>query len=984
LAKTASLVGVVLLVSLVTASPLSGQPRPLVPVDDPDAGGTLQPTGIIRDKPEISANYVYLQSLPDGEQVLQCLGDFSLHLGSRRLQSQEAVIWMQKCQWENQSYYHFEVFLSRHAQVRDSADTMTSGPDLFVTCNTVKPAEIHNDVHTTESQEGTKLYQEASRIRLSLRASGPTFTQPAGIEIRQTEPTAQPRKPKSRSTVYFDGDSLELDQRDGTITVIGNVYVSQGQTDSKEVLELRTDAAVLFLAQPQPGQSKMQPDDTSAPSLQPVPAGRSGRTSEELSGSLGFGEGLGTRISGVYLQGNVILSRGDRRIRASELYYDFENDRALILDAVMWATIPDRNIPIYVRAKQVRQLSTTDYVAKDAIITTSEFYTPHLHLGASEVRLTDAMLRDETGQISALEAGKFRMHDATLNLEGVPIAYWPYVAGDFRRSETSIRNIRVAYTDDFGATFESRWYLFNLLGIEKPQGVEGIMRLDYYSKRGIGVGSDISYEMENAYGMIRNYYIYDHGKDYLGPFINGEIEDPNRDRATIRHRQILPDGWELTLEASHISDAHFMEEYFRTEYETGKEQETLIYLKKQKDNWAFTTLAQWRILDFLTQTEHLPDLAFHWAGQPVADLLSYYNESHVGFVRYRPDDRRFTDTNRLFDNTGATDVEFRTETRNEIQAPLKLTSLNLNVVPFGTGRAGYWGDSPHDGSVDRLFGMAGVRANTQFWKLFENAVSQVLDVNGVRHVVSPEITAWGSASDRPSRDLTPFDQTIEDIDDFSGTSLALRQRWQTKRGGSTAAGGDGEWRKVDWIKFDIELNLFSNTPKGELPIGRYYAVRPEDSVARNHIRTDFLYRISDTTAVLSDSNIDLNNGDLNLFSLSYAVERSPRFSYFVGYRLIKPTDSNLVGVGANYAMNSKYRLAVRTYYDIERNETDLFDISIIRKWPRWYSALTVSVDEIENTFGLGLSVWPEGAPQMTLGSGKYSSLSESMGIKPED
>lgn len=973
-----------MLISLVSASSLSGQPRPLVPVDDVRADNTLLPAGINRDKPEISANYVYLHPQPDGTQVLQFHGDFSLQIGPRRLQSQEAVLWMQRNRWENESYYHFEVYLSRNAQARDSADTITSGPTLFVTFNATQPPEIHNDVHTTASPEDTKLFQEATRIRLAFQAAGPTPTQPAGLEVYPAEGPTPPRAIKPRPTVYFDGDSLEVDQREGTITVIGNVYVSQGLADSDEVMELRTDAAVLFLVQRPPGQPAASPADMQAPSLQPVPAGRAGPSAEQLSTAFGLGEGLGTRVAGVYLQGNVILSRGERRIRATELYYDFENDRALILDAVMWTMIPEREIPIYVRARQVRQLSTTDYVAKNAVISTSEFYTPHLHLGASEVRLTDAALRDQSGRISGIEAGKFQMRDATLNLEGVPIAYWPYVAGDFRRSETSIRNVRVAYTDDFGATFESRWYLFHLLGVEKPEGVDGILRLDYYSKRGPGVGIDLDYELENAYGLVRSYYIYDDGTDNLGPYRDGTFPNPNRDRALIRHRQILPDGWELTLEASHISDTNFLEEYFRREFEEGKEQETLLYLKKQKDNWAFTTLAQWRILDWLTQTEHLPDLGFHWVGQPLAQILNYYNESHVGFVRYRTGDRTCPPVNRPFDNAAGTDITFRGETRNEVDMPLKLTAINLNVVPFVTGRAGYWDGSPRGGSLDRMFGTAGVRAGTQFWRLFENAVSQILDINGVRHLISPEITAWGSASNRDSRDLTPFDPGIEDIDDFYGTSIALRQRWQTKRGGPADTGGAGQWRKVDWITLDIELNLFGDSPEGELPIGRYYAVRPENSIARNHVRSDLRYRISDTTAILSDANFDLDDGNVDLLGLSYAVERSPRFSYFVGYRRIHDTESDLIGAGLNYAFNPKYRLAVRTYYDIERSRTDMFDISIIRKWPRWYTALTFEVDELEDVIGIGLSVWPEGAPQIALGSRRYTSLSESTGIKPED
>jgi hypothetical protein len=208
--------------------------------------------------------------------------------------------------------------------------------------------------------------------------------------------------------------------------------------------------------------------------------------------------------------------------------------------------------------------------------------------------------------------------------------------------------------------------------------------------------------------------------------------------------------------------------------------------------------------------------------------------------------------------------------------------------------------------------------------------------------------------------------------------LALRQSWETKRGGPS------QWRNVDWITFDIELNLFGNNPKYGLPIGRFYDSRPEDSVARNHVRADFKYRISDTTAILSDANFDLNNRNLALFNVSYAVERTPRFSYFLGYRLISDTDSNLVGGGFNYEINTKHRIAVRSYYDIERHETDEFDVTLIRKFPRFNAGFTFGLDNIENDIHFSVSIWPEGVPTAAIGSRRYTRLSESTAIRPED
>lgn len=962
--------------------PALAQTPALVPLDDPYADLPLLPGGINRSTPELFGDYAHVWSLPDGTQVLQYFGDFSLDLGDRSLKSQDAVVWMQKSRWENLDYYHFDVYLSRFAVVRDTAGTVTTGPVLFVTFNTLTPAVPEADVFTGASSESTPLYEEAARIRQMVQAGPPSLGNEGPQVIRPGERPADQR-PKARPTVRHRARDEVYDDQQGVITATGDVYISQGLVDSSQVLEIKAEAAVLFLARREPAGSEAPPPTTTAPALEPFPTESvPDPRGQDRPGVVGFGGDMQAAVSGAYLKGDVVMTRGDRLIRASELYYDFENDRALVLDVVMRATAPGRNLPIYVRAAQVRQLSTTEYFARKAQITTSEFYTPHVHIGADRVYLTDSTPRDQAGQITNFEAGRYRAYDTTLNLEGVPVAYWPFSAGDFRRTESPLRRARFAYSDDFGATFQSQWYLFNLLGLERPQGLDAILRTDYFSKRGPGIGLDLDYETENSYGLFRGYYIHDTGEDNLGPYRDGEPDTENRGRLTLRHRQFLPQGWELTLEASYISDPNFLEEYFNAEFEEGKEQETLLYLKKQQDNWAFTTLAQWRVLDFLTQTEHLPDTGFHLAGEPLAELASFFNESHLGFVRYQPDNRRLIEDPGILPlakgrmNDFESDITFRGDTRNELDLPIKLG--DASVVPFAMARTGYWDSSPYEGSVGRAFGQVGVRTGTQLWRLYENAGSELLDVRGLRHILKPEATAWLSASNQNSLDLYPFDSGIESIDDFYGSSLALRQAWQTKRGPL------GQQRVVDWVRFDVELNVFGNQPRHELPIGRFYDSRPEDSIARNHVRTDFMYRISDSTAVLSESNWDLTDGDMDLFTLSYAVERTPRFSYFVGYRRIGDTNSNLVGGGLNYEINAKHRFAVRSYYDLDRGETESFDISIIRRFPRWYAALTFGLDNIEEDVSIGLSVWPEGAPQAVIGSRRFTSLSESTGIRPED
>jgi len=482
----ASLVAHIILVAPWLSAPLAAKTTdlPLVPLDEKAPEKPLLPAGVSQHQPELFGRYCYTWTLQQVTQVIQYHGDFSLHLGERRLTSRNAVIWMQKRQSEETEYYHFDVLLSENAYVRSSAGTVTSGPTLFVTLNTAQPPIANYDARSTDSSADTKLYREAEELRRSITEK--TETRPVGPEVKVIPLEEKPQEPapKPQALVSFRAKDTEIDYANWRISCIGDVYVSRGLLESADFLELQADEAVVFLSRPEekaptahpadaneiPAEEQAFPEENAAP----VPADQPRIFDLET--------GTGTQAEGVYLRGDVVLRRGDWMIRSRELYYDLKNDRALILDAVMRAFVPGRDVPIYVRGEKIRQLSSQQYQATKADISASEFHTPHVSIGAEKIRLADTTGRSPTGEISGLLSGRYELYDATLKLDGVPVWYWPYATGELRRTETSIKSIRTAYSDDFGATFQAKWYLFNLLGIQEPEGMETILRTDYVDR----------------------------------------------------------------------------------------------------------------------------------------------------------------------------------------------------------------------------------------------------------------------------------------------------------------------------------------------------------------------------------------------------------------------------------------------------------------------------------------------------------------------
>lgn len=957
---------------------------------DIEAVEPLLPPGISDFDLELYGKFAYLWN-SGSEQVIEVLGNFTARMGEYELKSRDAVIWFRSVNTQGKVYLDADIFLWQGAEIIQPGGTVESGPALVVTLRTFGKPVLSIDSHTRQRDDESDVYTEAIRARrvLEVEPAPKADAAPKPVQVSPSVEQLLSQRPKVRKRISYQADETYNEPYKGASVVlaIGNVYVSQGSpTQSGDYIELRADSAVLFLHADAVGsqipgfvdESRVDRDkrpkrvDIDEP-LAPV----SPADEPTLEGRKSQQESIQQFVSAVYLEGDVVLLHGDRMIRAPRLYYDFDNDKALILDAVTRAVAPERDVPIYVRAAEIRQLDARTYQAKDAQLTTSEFHTPHVSIGAKELVFQDITPRDERGDVVGIQAGTYEAKHTTLNVDGTPLAYWPYSAGSFSEDTQAFKRAKTGYNSEFGALVETEWYLFNLLGLQEPEGYNATLRLDYFSERGPALGIDVDYQQEDYYGLVRSYYIRDDGQDDLGGIRNNlEPDTDNRGRLLFRHRHFLPKGWELTLENGYLSDDNFLESFERNEFENGKPNETLARLLKRHENWQYSVMANWRINEWQTETERLPDNRFSVIGEPLGEYATWYSDNRAGVVRYRYDERRFSNGQERWDNTGSTGSVMRGDTRQEVQLPLPDVGP-LKLTPYAAVRGTAWDDSPSyygGGGEQRGMIMGGLQGNVIASRVYDDVESDLLDVHRLRHVVKADFNAFGAASNISSERITPFDPGVEDVNDASAVMLGVRQKLQTKRG------LPGEQRTVDWITFDLEAGFFSNATEGEDTHGDFINSRPEDSISSSFVRAFFNWQLSDSTAIIYDGVYDVNDGTMGTSNISIAVEREPRLAWFAGYRYIHETDNSLGAFGANYKLSEKHTVAFRETYDLQEGRNFSTQVIYIRKWPRWYTALAFDVDRPLDDIGINLSIWPEGAPNFGLGSKRYTGLGESVGL----
>jgi hypothetical protein len=1005
----------------------------------------LLPESISTFDVEMQGRYAWQWKNAAGELVVLYNGEFEMSMGRRRFSSDDAVVWIStRTDPRNRKYRSLTIYMSGRAQVQESAGTVT-GDNILLVSNLRTYGEVFKsqDAHTRENAERSALYEQAVADRAHIEAELGDRREYSTVRSVGGKRGKDPFR--AQRFVRYDVGAIEAARNttgEEVYIASGGVYFATGGGGAGEqLIEIRAQSAVMYPGEEQgPGlldraaaggggvvrggksetpRARIDPDEPPPTDEQPVTADAAGRTPLSLDTS-----GIRGQLRAVYLEGDVVLSAGTRFVRASRLYYDFEVDRAIILDAVMRMDVPARGIPFYVRADEVRQLSANEFEATNARLTTSEFFTPHYHVGVDRLVLRDLATvptrPQQTGPVSGLSpeslagsgfaneagwagggtagagggggfggpsgiSGRYEVDNPALNVQNFPVLWWPHAEGYLEQSETLLRSASTGYDGDFGFTIRTAWYLFNLLGVLPPPGVDATLRLDYFSDRGPAAGINSNYETEKNYGFLRTYYVHDDDRDtQLGPLRRSEWdpESKSRGRALWRHKQFFENDWEAWLEISYVSDPNFLEIYERSEWFEGKDQETVLYLRRARDTEAITLLANWRLLDFVTQTEHLPDLEYRRIGDTLGDTgLVSYSEARVGAVRYRGDDRRFFDDRRLlsflprFANDATTDTTFRADGRQELEFPLKLGALN--VVPFGMVRATYWDGQPFDqGGLWRGFGLYGVRGGTTLSREYNDVQNRFLDINRIRHIVKPYFAAFSAHSNTRSENITPFDEGIETIAESHGVKIGLSQIWQTKRG------PEDNQRTVDLVTLNLEAAVFGDVQPGEISNGYFNMYRPEDSRTRNYFAGDLTYRLSDSTSFLYEFNFDLNDRSYDRHAFAFAVERSPRLSYIFGTRYAGDIDMNYVGGGFNYRASEKHIYAMRAWHDVDRGQLGEVTLAYIRKMPRWYAGFNFEYDGVDDDVRLSLSLWPEGIPEWNLGSRRFTGLSTSTGIRP--
>ncbi len=886
---------------------------------------------------------------------------------------------------------HLSIYMTNARGRRGTGPISADGSRLFVTVSTTGKVKIASDKWTDGSAADDPLVRDGDErlrrhlagiskpvIRMPLDKDGnPILVGPDGktrpIEVPNLPQIADPRNvqlpPVTRRSpgsgltggdivpkdgvVAFSADKIVFDKTDdqSTLTLVGKVRLMYQALGGESGLSLQADNAVIFMGK------------------------------VERNALIG-NRAKSADVRGIYLEDNVVATDGDYTLRAPRVYYDTVQNKAVVLDAVLYAWDIRRQIPLYVRALKIRQESRKQWSAEGAVLTTSEFAEPHVAIRAD--RITFRQERATDGSVRNWYDAK----DLSITVGDLPVAYLPSLAG--QGQEVPLRRASARYSSDVGAEVLTKWDLFALLGRQPTEGTDLTADIDVRGDHGVGLGLSLDYDRPEMWGYLQGYAILnDHGEDDIAD--GREISHDGDFRGFVKgyHRHYLDDGWELALELGFSSDETFLEEFFKSEANASKPYETGVYLKKVFDqDSAFTLLGTYDLNDFTPQNstlqapgyivDKLPEAAWRQIGESLfGDRLTYFGDTRVSRMRIQlgedsPADRGFSTAASTavfgimpagtpFDLAGATagvptDHRYRIDTRHELNAPIKLGIVN--ATPYVSGRVTAY-DQDFDtfaGEDDqiRYFGTVGARFHTQVNRIYENVENDLFDLHRLRHVIEPKVDVFFAASSVNPEDIPIFDADVESLHEGFGARIGMRQTFQTQRG------GEGRWRSVDWMVLDTDLVLRSDDADTNTEIARYYSYRPEYTVGGDHFYTRLMWNLSESLAVVAETTYSLENDRMAQWRIGSTYKQTPRLTWYTDYSRIDVIESDLLSFGFTYQMTTKWQVAYNQTLDVNRGESRDMQVSLIRQLPRWRLMFLVAFDDIEDEQVVGIILIPDG------------------------
>jgi len=654
----------------------------------------------------------------------------------------------------------------------------------------------------------------------------------------------------------------------------------------------------------------------------------------------------------------------------------------------------------------------------------------------------------------------------------IPVFYWPRFFVEADDLDPPLQGISIATNNYFGQQVRADFDIFNIINQRHlPEIDVWNLDVDYLSARdkspgqGIALGTELGWFGQDPINDIKDpfhrrkldpsgfgnyagyfdaYGLFDGSRDVLGlgPAIitNGSnnnaagragfsrISNPTyqnfRGRFTARHMQSfttkdtpLDEDLRVNVEVGVFSDRNFLEQYYKRLFDTGLDQENLIYAIKQKQNQTFTFQSEVNLQTFNTETQWLPKGDYYRLGDSfLNNHLTYFQHTGADYANvhtaaevnnrtlfaYLPTDP-ITNTNRRFESG-------RLYTSHEIDAPLNFGFAR--ATPYLQGQAVGWNNQINDHAVGRLWGAVGIRGDITLWKVYPDAESELFNVHGLNHKIdfvadfrdafsNVSLNSLGVQDDLDDnsyeytrryfalvnygggilpaqydprflilrRGLSPITGTTDIQATIETLKLGIHQRLQTKRG------QEGRRHINDYMVFDLDTTYFPQATRDNFgkPFGQNfynYEWFLGDRTSLVSYGWFEFFKIGGNPTTVNNNNLRNDPFGLRIITSGLSLTRIPRGNVFIGYTIVNtgPISTSALISSYSYWLTPKWFGTTGASYDFGNNYLLAATGSLTRIGADYLTSVGLTVSPLQHSYQFVFEISPRLSPNLRAGS----------------
>jgi LPS-assembly protein len=522
------------------------------------------------------------------------------------------------------------------------------------------------------------------------------------------------------------------------------------------------------------------------------------------------------------------------------------------------------------------------------------------------------------------ESEYVKMDSATFRVGNIPVFYLPGYTYYLNGSPYYL-DLGAGYDGELGAHVQSTAMFpvssFMRLGAN----------LDLYSKRGVlaGPAAQYLYDSDNqqVVGALSTGWINDQGDDNdLGTDIVSQQIDSSRSFAEWRHKHHIGDRFSVTAMASYWSDSEVTRDFRDDYYDANQAPDTFAEAAYAGDNFIVSAFGRFRPNDFILTQERLPEVRFDLLPVPIFKTGAYHKAS-ASYAQLRENFDLNAPAITIEGESDRYDLNYRIERPINPTPWLTFTPLagarftgyeNQQIDPLLIGGALI--DDHFTRDIYELGFDLEMRAFSSF-----DTINETWGVDGLRHILRPVVRYryYSDPNDlneiaaidrdvfdleRPLLDLSDL-RNIDQITEQHLTRFGLENLFQTRAegygsrtlaalnfyqdvlfdkgtryDGSEEATLNATWLELilepaPWLKFEFasrfrteSMTLEELRTRTTLHSGEIWELGLSTDLLNQRIdqyRLDFIYRINERHAFLSDLRLDADSGELTRFQLGW-------------------------------------------------------------------------------------------------------------------